>query len=406
MVKFKKVKGDYFMNIIFISPTFPRIYYQFPRATKNAGMKTLGIAEDHYDSLSNELKESLDDYYQVSSLENYEEVYRAVAYFSFKYGKIDWIESNNEYWLAQDAKLRTDFNITTSYKTDDLQSFKFKSGMKAFYEQANVKVARYHMVSTLDKAKGFIKEVGFPVIVKPDNGVGASSTYKISNNTELEKFFKIEHHTQFIMEEFITGNIISYDGIANSKSEVVFETSHLFTDNIMDIVNNAEECVYYTLRDIPEDIKEAGRAVIKSFKPRSRFFHCEFFRLTKDKPGLGKKGDLVGLEVNMRPPGGYTTDMMNFAYNLDIYKIYADVLKTDTSDYQTTHPYFCCYIGRRDNQDYKYTTSEIYRKYNKDIVMHERMPAIIADALGNEMFMVRFSEEKDVLACAKYILKK
>ena len=32
-----------------------------------------------------------------------------VAFLIFKYGPIDWLESNNEYWLEQDAKLRTDF---------------------------------------------------------------------------------------------------------------------------------------------------------------------------------------------------------------------------------------------------------------------------------------------------------
>ena len=56
------------MNFVFISPTFPKSYYQFPRAIHNLGGRTLGIAEDSYDSLSYELKSSLDDYYQVRSL--------------------------------------------------------------------------------------------------------------------------------------------------------------------------------------------------------------------------------------------------------------------------------------------------------------------------------------------------
>ena len=42
-----------------------------------------------------ELKDSLNEYYQVGSLENYDEVYRAVAFCAFKYGRIDWLESNN-----------------------------------------------------------------------------------------------------------------------------------------------------------------------------------------------------------------------------------------------------------------------------------------------------------------------
>ena len=59
-------------------------------------MNVLGIGEQPYDELSDNLKNSLNEYYKVNSLENNDEVYRAVAFFIFKYGRIDWLESNNE----------------------------------------------------------------------------------------------------------------------------------------------------------------------------------------------------------------------------------------------------------------------------------------------------------------------
>ena len=87
-------------NFIFISPNFPTNYWQFCRELKNDGMNVLGIGDQPYDELKPELKDSLNEYYKVGSLENYDEVYRAVAFFAFKYGRIDWLESNNEYWLC------------------------------------------------------------------------------------------------------------------------------------------------------------------------------------------------------------------------------------------------------------------------------------------------------------------
>ena len=81
-------------NFIFISPTFPTNYWQFCRELKNNGMNVLGIGDQPYDELKPELKDSLNEYYKVGSLENYDEVYRAVAFFAFKYGRIDWLESN------------------------------------------------------------------------------------------------------------------------------------------------------------------------------------------------------------------------------------------------------------------------------------------------------------------------
>ena len=83
--------------------------------------QVLGIGDSPYENLLQELRDSLHEYYKVSSLENYDEVFKAVAFFSFKYGKIDWLESNNEYWLMRDAKLRTEFNITTGPKDCDMR---------------------------------------------------------------------------------------------------------------------------------------------------------------------------------------------------------------------------------------------------------------------------------------------
>ena len=53
-----------------------------------------------------------------------------MAFFIFKYGRIDWLESNNEYWLERDAALRTDFHITSGFKTSDMPRIKYKSKMK------------------------------------------------------------------------------------------------------------------------------------------------------------------------------------------------------------------------------------------------------------------------------------
>ena len=82
-------------NFIFISPNFPANYWKFCRELKNNGFTVLGIGDCPYDNLSFELKSSLNEYYKVNSLENYEEVFRAVALFTFKYGKIAYLESNN-----------------------------------------------------------------------------------------------------------------------------------------------------------------------------------------------------------------------------------------------------------------------------------------------------------------------
>ena len=183
-------------NFIFISPNFPMTYWKFCAELKKNGMRVLGIGDSSYENLLQELRDSLDEYYKVSSLENYDEVFKAVAFFTFKYGKIDWLESNNEYWLMRDAQLRTEFNITTGPKIQDMRKIKFKSAMKEYYAKAGLPTARYHLVQGLDDALEFAHYVGYPVVVKPDNGVGASDTHKLSNDEELKRFllYKSTYH--------------------------------------------------------------------------------------------------------------------------------------------------------------------------------------------------------------------
>ncbi len=395
------------MNFIFLSPNFPKTYFNFTKCLRNNGVITLGIGDEAYDRLSQECRDSLVEYYKVSTLENYDEVYRAVAYFAFKYGKIDWLESNNEYWLLRDAQLREDFNINTGLKNDRIDGIKFKSKMKKYYKMANVPTARYHMVSTLEKAKEFIEEVGYPVVVKPDNGVGAYATYKLKCEKDLIDFFDDLPHVDYIMEEYINGTIVSYDGICDSNKDIIFETSHYFPDPVMDLVNEQIDTWYYSKRVIPEDLKDAGRRVIKAFDSNSRFFHCEFFRLNEDKEGLGKKNDLLGLEVNMRPPGGYTPDMMNYANDINVYQIWANMVCYDQGYFDPNQrPYVCVYAAKRYAHTYAYSNEEIMEKYKDHIVMFEVMPEVLANAMGNEAFIARFKTEKEAISFAQNVLKK
>ncbi len=384
-------------NFIFISPNFPTNYWMFCRELKNNGMNVLGIGDADFEALIPELQDSLCDYYKVGSLENYDEVYRAVAYFAHKHGKIEWLESNNEYWLEQDARLRTDFNITTGFKSEDMERIKHKSKMKAYYEKAGIPVARYYMVESLEGCRKFIKKVGYPVVVKPDNGVGAAATYKLTNDDELIDFFnRYPKNVPYIMEEFVFAEVNSYDAIIDANGTPIFETGNVTPDSIMDIVNNKDNSIYYIVKNLPADTRKAGRATVKSFGVKSRFVHFEFFRLTQDQNGLGKKGDVIALEVNMRPCGGFTPDMINFANSTNVYKIWADMITYGDSLMPVGEKSFCAFAGRRDGKNFVLTDDELNEKYKNNMRMRARIPDALAGAMGNSMFVATFSTKKEM----------
>ena len=396
------------MNFIFVSPHFPRTYWNFCDRLRRNGVNVLGIGDAPFDEIPGELKQCLTEYYRVNNLGNYDEMLRAVAYFTFHYGKIDWIESNNEYWLEMDAQLRTDFNITTGAQNDFIERIKYKSKMKESYIAAGVPVARHHMVSTQAAARAFIKEVGYPVIVKPDNGCGAEATYKIKNFSDLKKFYAEPHNVQYIMEEYIDGRIVSFDGVADSHCVPLFYTSNVFPTPMLDIVSQQGDLSYWTQKTVPAALKDVGFRTIKAFGAKSRFFHCEFFQLNADKSGLGKKDDYVALEVNMRPAGGYTPDMINFANSVDCYQIWADMVCYDEvrNAEMDGQKYFCVYAGRRDCHQYKHTHTQIMTKYGSRMRMAERIPQALRLDMGDQMYtaVVRSTAERD--AFIRYVQEK
>ncbi|WP_303926115.1 acetyl-CoA carboxylase biotin carboxylase subunit family protein [Subdoligranulum variabile] len=396
------------MNFIFISPHFPKTYWNFCDRLRCNGVNVLGIGDAPFDEIPYELKDCLTEYYRVDNLGNYDEMVRAVGYFTFHYGKIDWLESNNEYWLEMDAQLRTDFNITTGAQNDFIERIKFKSKMKESYRAAGVPVARHHMVCTIDAARAFIRTVGYPVIVKPDNGCGAEATYKLKNEDDLQNFFAHLPAIPYIMEEYINGTIVSFDGVADSHCVPLFYTSNVFPTPLLDIVSQKGDLAYWTQKSVPAALKDVGFRTIKAFGAKSRFFHCEFFQLNEDKPGLGKKGDYVALEVNMRPAGGYTPDMINFANSVDCYQIWADMVCYDEVRHLDLNgpKYYCVYASRRDCHSYKHSHEQILARYGSRLKMCDELPLALRLDMGDRMYTanVRTSVERD--AFIRYVQQR
>lgn len=391
------------MNFVFISPHFPHTYWEFCQRLKQNGVNVLGIADAPYDQLSAELKNSLTEYYQVGNMEDYDQMYRAVAFFAFKYGKIDWIESNNEYWLQQDARLRTDFHVTTGIQLADVDGIKEKALMKAFYAKGHVPTARQIKAAEgYDAVRAFAHTTGYPVIAKPNIGVGASDTHKIHSDEELQAFFA-EDRAIYVVEEFVTGDICSYDAVISPTGEPLFESMTEWPPSIMDIVNKKLELTYYVSRDIPQSLCEMGRRTVSAFGITGRFVHLEFFRLDRDREGLGKKGDFVGLEVNMRPAGGYTPDMMNYAHSTDVYKIWADMVAFGENRTPQGEQLYCAYASRRDCYDYAHTHQDILDRYGSRIVMCERLPEIFAAAMGQQMYTVKLQTVDEVHDFIHYV---
>ena len=133
--------------------------------------------------------------------------------------------------------------------------------------------------------------------------------------------------------------------------------------------------------------------------------HFEFFKLTEARKGLAEAGEYVGLEVNMRPAGGFIPDMMNYAHSTDVYRIWADMVcgKSDANANSGPDRY-CIFVGAKDRFKHVHSHDEILARYDGKITMCQRMPAVFYAAMGSQMYMALLDTEKEVGEFAYYVL--
>ena len=386
------------MNYLLVSPNFPTSQQNFARKLVEKGVKVLGIGSESYDNLSDSLKSSLSEYYKVDDLENYEDVLRGVAHLIYKHGIIDRVESNNEHWLMLDATIREEFNIK-GVKPTELDFTKYKSRMKEKFKNAKVPVAEGVAVSNISELNEAIKNIKLPVIAKPDNGVGASNTYKLLSNTDIEEFKKQwNQDVVYFIESYVDNGILcTYDGLIDSKGEVVFETSFYYTKPTLDLLNGGLDYANIIEKKIDSKLQKYGRKIVKEFGMKERFFHIEFFKLPN--------GDYIALEYNNRVAGGYTIDLYNHTYECDLYDMYSKVVLGENIE-KVNNNFFGITLSRRDKYSYKHSLESIKDKYNRNIRLIESVPRVFATAMGEWMFILVAEKSEELDEMMNYIHEK
>ena len=386
------------MNYLLVSPNFPISQEFFAKGLKEKGINVLGVGSESYDALSQILKDNLVEYFRVNDLEDYEEVFRAVAFLTYKHGKIDRIESNNEYWLELDARLREDFNVY-GVKPKQLEFTKYKSKMKTMFKEAGARVAKGYAANNKEELNGILKKLELPLIAKPDNGVGSANTYKLLTQRDVEEFInEWNEKVSYFFEEFVENGVLcTYDGLINQHGDIVFETSFIYTQPTLDLVNNELDYANIIEPNIDSKLKELGQRIVYKFGMRERFFHIEFFRLPDS--------EYIALEYNNRIAGGTCIDLYNYSYNISLYEIYADIVLDKKIKDIVTNKYTLS-LSRRNRYQYKNSLEDIKAKYSYSIRMITTVPEVFSAAMGNTIIIISVENKEQITEVMNYVHEK
>ena len=356
------------MNVIFIEPSFPYNQREFVRALHAAGANVIGIGERPESSLSEELRHWLGDYIQIRSVVDEDALLKAVRYVQDRVW-VDRLEATIEAHIMAAAAVREKTGIPgTSTRTAWL--CRDKPAMKEVLREAGIPCAMSTRARTPEDARDFADSVGFPLIVKPPSGAGASGTFRVRDAAELERVIDesgLSAGHAVAIEEFIEGHEGYIDTVTiNGKVEHEFITHYY--PNVLEAMRErwiSPQMVTTNRIDEPgyAEVREMTRKVIEIFDIGTSATHMEWF--------YGPKG-LKFSEIGCRPPGVGQWDVYNAANEFDLYFEWASAICHRRTATPPSRRYSAGMIALRPECDGQITgysgLDEIGRRYDECIV--------------------------------------
>ena len=335
------------MNIIFIEPSFPHNQREFVRALHAAGANVIGIGERPLDYLDSEVKGWLHDYVQVRSVVHEPSLLKAVQLIQGQVW-VDRLEATIEAHIMPVATVREATGIPgTSTRTAFL--CRDKPAMKEALRQAGIACAQSTRAETPQDARDFAAAVGFPLIIKPPAGAGASGTYKVRDAKSLESVINecgLADGNAVAIEEFIEGHE-GYIDTLTIGGVVTHEFITHYYPNVLEAMRErwiSPQMVTTNRIDAPgyEEVREMTRKVIKILDIGTSATHMEWF--------FGPKG-LKFSEIGCRPPGVGQWDVYNAANEFDLYFEWACALTRGHTHTPPSRRYAAGMIALRPDRD-------------------------------------------------------
>jgi formate-dependent phosphoribosylglycinamide formyltransferase (GAR transformylase) len=306
------------MHVIFVEPAFPFNQRKFLKGLADVGARVSAISEYSADALG-DLKHVLSDFEQVRSVVHEESMIQAVRNLQRR-SWVDRLEATVEAHVMNVARVREACGIPgTSVQTTYL--CRDKPAMKEFLRRAGVPCAQSTGVDSVAEGLAFAERVGYPLIVKPRDGAGASGTSRVDSHAQLERALTeagVGQGASVAIEEFIEGHEGFFDTITVG-GEVAHEFVTHYYPGVLEAMRHREVSpVFIATNRLGssgyDEVKALGRKVIQALGLDTSATHMEWF--------FGPKG-LKFSEIGCRPPGVGAWDLYCASNDLDVYREWA-----------------------------------------------------------------------------------
>ncbi len=305
-------------NVAFVAPYLLPTSLRFIRAlARLEDVRFALITSEPLERVPGDIRESLSGHWRVDDALDSSQLVAAGRGVAGQLGSLDCLLGVLEHMQVALAEARDELGIE-GLDAESARNFRDKDRMKSLLEAADLPCARHRLATGSDDTLRFVDRVGYPIVIKPPAGAGASSTYRIDDERARRQVLEILRPSAdrpVLMEEFIVGEEYSFDSVF-VDGEPVWHSLTRYLPTPLDALRNPwiQWCVLLP-REIDDarfdDIRHVGYRAVAALGLRTGLSHLEWFR----RPD----GSIAISEAAARPPGAQITTLMSYAHDFDFY---------------------------------------------------------------------------------------
>lgn len=308
--------------IVYTCPNFTANAVRFIDVLSGLGDVTFGlIAQEPAGLLPPDIQTRLAGFRQVPDVFNADVLTEAVVSLREEHGPVHRLIAAVEALQVPLAQTRERLGVT-GMDVETAWNFRDKQRMKNLFRQAGLPCARSETVHDRQAALAFVEACGFPLVVKPPDGAGSLSTFKVHNEQELDRALAQMPGAHALLEEFIVGQEFSFDTFS-LEGQPVFHTLNHYLPNPLEVMR--EPWIQWQVllpREVDDpgydDIREAAFRALSVLGMQTGISHLEWFRRTD--------GSIAISEIAARPPGAQFMTLIGRSCDMDAILAWAKLM--------------------------------------------------------------------------------
>lgn len=323
-------------HVVFVAPRFLETTNRYLAAFLSLDNVTVSvISEDPEALIPMVLRPRVAAHYQVGSSLDAGALTVAARALSKAVGPIDRLAGALEQLQVPMARARDELDID-GMRNAVAQAFRDKDLMKAVLRAHGVPVAKSSLAESPEDVRAFVRSVGFPIIVKPQAGLGARATYRVTSSLDLDALSRDgvvpSASRPLQVEEFVQAREHTCETVT-VRGVPVWRSGTRYLPTPLEVLENPwiqycvllpredEETVWTSFHATNTAALTALLGDAATTAAGTALTHMEWF--------LREDGSSLVNEVGARPPGVGIMPLMSIAHETDFFRDWAALMALD-----------------------------------------------------------------------------